>query len=190
MINMNKKLIIMLSIAIMLASPLAAYAQDMTINYVVSSNPSFSVTGSGIMTFTGTREAIDLEPLPQNISIPTPYAVLTNTGNVAQSFKVRVTTANPSGIVLKIASDELMTGAITVTTNAQTPPGWENVAKLDDGSNTVNMYVLASFNGGSIDGTYTRTLNVSSGLPFTPGGGGGGDPNACVNGFDGNGDPC
>src|SRR3990170_774493 len=94
---------IMLLTVMLIAFSTAASAYDastpytVTINYIVPSDTSFTVTLAGaevsIDFNPATKDSTLVQPDSQNSSSNTPIATITNTGNVLQDFTTNLTSA-------------------------------------------------------------------------------------------------
>jgi hypothetical protein len=132
-----------------------------TVNYVIPGDTSFTITLCGsqtAMNFNPTNGSSKLvEPVCQAKATNTPWANITNGGNLNLNFSTNLTAANPSWVVLNIGSNPTMTDQIVVSNSALSPAGWLNVAP----GNTVQLYSLANFTNAPKN-TTSVTLNIHS----------------------------
>lgn len=130
-----------------------------TVNYVIPSDTTFTVTLCGSQTsmnFNPTNGSSKLvEPVCQSRATNTPWANITNSGNTNLNFSTNLTAANPSWVVLNIGSNSSMADQIVVSNSALSPAGWINVVP----GNIVRLYGVANFTNGP-KGTTPVTLNI------------------------------
>jgi len=133
---MNKKIIIMLSVVMLLASPMAAYAYDtndpakVDVVYVANVDTSFSVAGGSIMTFNATKHCLNVpgdcsggnprnaklvEPDNQNASNDDEYLTITNGATISQDFSAALN-ATVTGIQTKLGGTSDHTSAKNIGT--------------------------------------------------------------------------
>jgi hypothetical protein len=132
-----------------------------TVNYIIPSDTSFTVTLCGsqtAMNFNATNgSSKSIEPVCQSKATNTPWANITNIGNLNLNFSANLTASNPSWVVLNLASNPAMSDQIIVTNSAQSPAGWLSVAP----GGAVQLYSLANFTNAP-QGTTSTTLNINS----------------------------
>jgi len=132
-----------------------------TINYIVPSDTSFTVTlvgGETSMDFNpATKDTADVEPDGQIAGSSTAWATITNTGNLNQNFGVNTTATQPSWVAVIISNASTYTNPITLSNTVQIPTGWTNIVSLG----TVKIYAKATFTA-AVAGTTTRTLRINS----------------------------
>ena len=139
----------------------AATPATYTINYIIPSDTSFTVTlvgGETSMDFNpATKDTANVEPDGQNAGTSTPWAVITNTGNLNQSFGVNTTAAQPSWVVVTLSNANTYANPITLSNVVQIPTGWTNIVALG----TASIYAKATFTA-AVSGTTARTLRINS----------------------------
>ena len=164
---MNKKIIIMLLTLMLLTSAAHAVVDEsnpatVTVNYVLSLDTSYSVTGT-IMSFSaranGTTQTV--EPDGQDKSVPRPWSSITNTGEIPQSFSLYMYQDNPAYIKLNVSNSPTMTPNITLSLTGQ-----QLGSELASGG-VMPVYAEATFTtpDRSNIGTQSRSLIVTSGAP-------------------------
>jgi hypothetical protein len=173
---MNKKILIMLSAMILMVYPMAAYAVDQignaatpvgySVNYVVTTDTSFTVTLAGAspqqtaMNFIGARNKPNVEPQGQDRlnTTPRPWATINNTGEVSQDFKLSLNSSNPSTIELLVSNNSDMSQNMTVTNTSSSPVGWTNVTAK---GGKAYLYAVANFIN-TPDNPGSRTIRIAS----------------------------
>ena len=99
----------------------------------------------------------NVQPDSQVISTNIPWAFILNGGNVALTFKVNTTVAQPSWVDVSISNSSTMSGNISLSSTSQIPTGWASIAAGDE----VRLFALANFTTAVI-GTTQRTLEIDS----------------------------
>ncbi|VVB92090.1 Uncharacterised protein [uncultured archaeon] len=126
------------------------------VNYIIVSSTGFSVNSIAIvekMNFTANRDQKDVEPAGQIAATGTPWATISNNGDVAQTFRVNLTTANPGSIQLRVSNFSDMRNSVVLAASAQSPTGWNSVPA----GASVNLYAKANF---TLATNTTRNLNI------------------------------
>lgn len=154
--------------SVLIATTIPALALDTnnpaeyTINFVIPSDTSFTVTVCGsqtAMNFNATNgNSKSVEPLCQSKANNTPWANITNSGNLNLNFSTNLTAANPSWVVLNIGSNPTMSDQIIATNSPLSPAGWLNVVP----GSTVPLYSSANFTNAP-RGTTSMALYIRSG---------------------------
>lgn len=156
---MNGKILILsvFTLAVLISS---AHAYDQTnpanvaINYQITTNTSFTLQmpdGQTAMNFSGNRDAKLVEPTGQNIGTSTPWGIILNIGEVAQTFKIKLSAIN-TGTSVYVSNFSTMSPQTTLSTTASTPSGWSNIAT----NVAINLFARANFtNAPAGSGTLT-----------------------------------
>ncbi len=166
--NINETIrMVSVAIALMLFTvmPSIAYNADtpytVTLNYIVPSDTSFTVSLAGAETTVdfnpATKNSTMVEPDSQNAAGLVPMAKITNTGNLNQNFSVNLTTAQVAWAVVKVSNFSDYATPITLSDTAQNPTGWTVIAT----SNEVWGYMYANFTNAP-QGTTAKTLQINS----------------------------
>ncbi len=150
---------------LMLSIPGIAYDANtpytVTLNYIVPSDTSFTVSLAGAETTVdfnpATKDSTMVEPDSQNAAGLVPMAKITNTGNLNQNFSVNLTTAQVAWAVVKVSNFSDYATPITLSDTAQNPTGWTVIAT----SNEVRGYMHANFTNAP-QGTTAKTLQINS----------------------------
>jgi hypothetical protein len=171
---MNKKLLVMLTFLMLLASPMAASAalekpgnEDTPavyeVNFINIVSTDFTVVlnvnSPLIFNATGKSPKTNIEPDGQIAASSIPEGTITNGGDENQAFLVKLDSI-PTNIVTKINGVNTITGAITLSTTAASPTQWEDVASEAH----VDIYAWADFVG-SVRGTRVANISFSSAIP-------------------------
>ena len=174
---MNKKIIIMLSVVMLLASPMAAYAYDtnnpaiVNVAYVANVDTSFSVAGGSTMTFNATkhcslsgigtlcpagnpRNAKLVQPDNQNASIDDEYLTITNGATISQDFSAALN-ATVTGIQTKLGGTSDHTSAKNIGTIPTVI--LNNIA----GGHSGRIFGWANFSASPV-GSTSRQITLSS----------------------------
>jgi len=167
---MKEKILLMLIALAILTIPTSALNQQgsatspatISVNYFVASNTNFWVNTSDpsqtMLNFTTRRIQNDVQPEGQNSSVNSPWATIQNVGDVSQTFKAKLGSANPSGLSLYLSNNSDYSGQVLVNpTTAVGPTAWSNVAP----GGLVAAYFRLNASGAT-DGTYTNALQISS----------------------------
>ncbi len=153
--------ILLMSTPVLATSGTASTPVTYTINYILAVDTAFTVTPAGAeisMDFNpANTNSQDVEPDSQVKGTSTPWATISNDGNVAQTFSVNLTTAQASQARVNISNTNVFTQKVEISQTAQTPTGWASVAT----SGTVNLYALANFTN-LPGGTTSKTLQINS----------------------------
>ena len=132
-----------------------------TVNYIVPSDTSFTVTLAGAETTIdfnpATKDSANVEPDSQVAASSIPIATITNTGNLNQNFSVQLTTAQPVWVAVLVSNYNDYATPITLSAAAQSPTGWTVIAA--DAS--VYAYMKGTFTDAP-SGTTAKTLQISS----------------------------
>ena len=165
----DKIKIVMLSVmiaSVLIATtiPVLGYDQNnpatYTVKYIIPSSTTFAVTLCGSQTemdFNATNGSSKLvEPNCQIKANDTPWANITNQGNLNLNFSTNVTTTY-SWVEQYIASNSTMADQIMITNASLSPNGWLNVAP----GATVQLYSTANFTNAPF-GTNSTALNIYS----------------------------
>jgi hypothetical protein len=165
-INNNIVKLASLALVLMLMIP-AGMAYDsgtpytVTVNYIVPSDTSFTVTLAGAETTIdfnpATKDSANVEPDSQVAASSIPIATITNTGNLNQNFSVQLTTAQVAWAVVSVSNYNNYATPITLSAVAQSPTGWTAIAA--DAS--TYSYMKATFTDAP-SGTTSKTLQVNS----------------------------
>lgn len=132
--------------------PVAAAA--FTVNYQVTSTTTFTVqTASPALNFTGNGQAQNIWPNVRNADDS--WGNVTNTGNVALTFKANIDTIH-SGIRLALSNDSAMTDPKNISVS---PLAWRGSSNVPP-SGKVDMYFQANYN--IADGNYVQTLTIGT----------------------------
>jgi len=164
--KINKVIVLFISILLM-ATPVLATSGNAntpvqyTVNYILGIDTAFTVTPAGAETSMDFNPAAtssqNVEPDSQVKATNTPWAVITNNGNVAQNFSVNLTAAQSSYASVNISNSSVFTQQVLLSATAQIPTGWSNVAS----SGTANLYAIANFTN-LPGGTTSKTLQINS----------------------------
>ena len=144
-----------------------AYDQNtpysVTVNYIVPSDTSFTVTLAGAETTIdfnpATKDSANVEPDSQVAASSIPIATITNTGNLNQNFSVNLTTAQVAWAVVTISNYNNYATPITLSAVAQSPTGWTTIAA----SSACYAYMKGTFTNAP-SGTTPKTLQVNSAI--------------------------
>ncbi len=132
-----------------------------TVNYIVPSDTSFTVTLAGAETTIdfnpATKDSANVEPDSQVAASSIPIATITNTGNLNQNFSVNLTAAQPAWVVVSVSNYNDYATPITLSAVAQTPTGWTTIAA----DAACYAYMKGTFTD-AIAGTTSKTLQVNS----------------------------
>ena len=132
-----------------------------TVQYIIPSDTTFSVSVCGAsqtMDFNPANgSSKSVEATCQSKATNTPWANITNSGNLNLNFSTNLTAANPAWVTLNIGSTSSMSDQVTVTNAAISPAGWLNVAP----GNSVQLYSQASFTNAP-QGTTSTTIKIGS----------------------------
>ncbi len=168
---MKNKILIVMAAFMVLAYPVAAGTTVpgnsatpviFDVKYVVTSTTTFSVTTNSptaSMDFEGNRSSKLLSPNGQVLP-GTPWAIITNTGDVAQTFTAYLNTTDPA-IQLYISNAATFAGKILVQGSPQSPAGWTNVPRNPGPGNTVNLFAYVNFSNAP-EGTTVENLNIQN----------------------------
>lgn len=149
-----------------LAGVTAAYDSDNpytnTIQWIIPSDTSFTVTFSGSETSIDFDDNVTgqtgdmIEPDGQNSAASTPIIVVNNTGNVNQDFAFNLTTAKPTWVTsLKVGNTSSYGSATEVNTEAVT------FATAISPAHETDLYVWCNISNAA-QGTTSRTFMISS----------------------------
>ena len=169
---MKKILVMLVLFAVLIAvGPTSALNQSgsavtpasVNVNYFVVSNTNFWVntteSNQTALNFTTKKNENNVQPQGQNNTTNTPWAIITNAGDVVQSVKAKLGVANPTGLSLYLSNSSDYSGQVTVNpTTAVGPTQWSNVAAL---GGTVASYFRLNA-AGAVDGTYSNTIAISA----------------------------
>lgn len=128
--------------------------------YPVLGDTSFTVSivdGQTMLNFSTYKTATGAEPAGQNASLSVPWAIITNVGDVIQTFKIKYGGASPTGIYLYVASTPDFGDQMQVprsSSTAQAPGGWYNI----DPTVSVNVYFKIDTTGTAANGTSTLQI--------------------------------
>jgi len=134
-----------------------------TLNYIVPSDTTFTVTLAGAESTIdfnpASMNSADVEPDSQSAAGSTPIAVIYNAGNLNQNFSVNLTTAQVSWAVVSVSNFSNYATPITLSDTSQTPTGWTNVPM----TTSVSAYMKATF-ANATAGTTAKTLQINSAI--------------------------
>lgn len=164
--NNNLTKLVSAALMLMLMIP-ASMAYDagtpytVTLNYIVPSDTSFTVTLAGAETTIdfnpATKDSANVEPDSQVAASSIPIATITNTGNLNQDFSVNLTAAQPAWVVVSVSNYNNYATPITLSAVAQSPTGWTGIAA----DALAYAYMKGTFTDAP-SGTTAKTLQVSS----------------------------
>lgn len=153
--------ILLMSTPVLATSGSANTPVQYTVNYILGIDTAFTVTPAGAETSMdfnpANKNSQNVEPDSQVASTSTPWAVITNDGNVAQTFSVNLTAAQASQVSVNISNTNVYTQMILLSDTAQTPTGWASVAA----AGTASLYATANFTN-LPGGTTSKTLQINS----------------------------
>lgn len=162
--NMLRMLSLALIMMLMIPSSMAYDAgtpYTVTLNYIVPSDTSFTVTlalSETTIDFNpATKDSQNVQPDSQNAPASTPIATITNTGNLNQNFSVNLTATQASWVTVNVSNFNDYATHVLLSSIAQSPTGWTNVAA----SSNVFAYMTANFTN-AVQGTTPRTLQINS----------------------------
>lgn len=164
---MKHKILVTLVVLMLSLLPMTAMAYDQsnpaTINvrYTITTDTTFLVeivspeTG---LNFSAYKTEIGAEPDGQNAAFSIAWANITNgpTAQMTQTFKAKLGAANPTGVTTLVASDNVFSDAVTLSTTAQAPGGWYGVAP----GSTVKAYFKIDTIGTAVTGTNTVIISA------------------------------
>jgi len=132
-----------------------------TLNYIVPSDTSFTVTlvspETTIDFNPATKDSADVEPDGQIAASNIPMATISNTGNLNQNFTVNLTAAQEAWAVVSLSNFSNYATPITLSNTAQSPTGWTGIVASAD----VVAYMKATFTDAP-QGTTAKTLQINS----------------------------
>ncbi len=165
-INLKHLVIPLLMVLMIMVSPAIAYDADtpytVTMNLIIPSDTSFTVALAGAETTIdfnpATKDTTEVEPDSQVASgNTTPIAVITNSGNLNQSFSINLTAAKPSWVVLKGSSNGTYADSVSYDTALLELAAWNTTVP----AGTKDIYLWADFTD-ALSGTTERTFQINS----------------------------
>jgi hypothetical protein len=125
--NMNTKILTLLTVFMLLAPLPVMAANTFTINYnvqVVGFTVEVTAPGETAMNFTGASNSIGLKPNGTS-SGTIAWGKLNNTGDTVLSFNISAPVN--TGVTLRVANNQGMSGSVIVTDVPANPSGWTNI---------------------------------------------------------------
>ncbi len=154
---MNTKILTLLTVLMLLAPIPVMAANTFTVNYnvqIVSFTVEITAPGETTMNFTGASDSIGLKPNGTS-SGTIAWGKLNNTGETPLSFNISAPVK--TGVSLRVANNQGMTGSVVVTNIPASPTGWSNIPA----GASANIFAEADFAANAVKSSTTAVVGAT-----------------------------